>query len=107
MISVETSRPVFSNAGGKTADQKKEARAKAWEKAKTGYTKAKESGLLQGIENLVLQNKGTSGGSTGTFDVPPPPPPAKEPMSMGMKIGIGVGVVAIGFAIYWFAIRKK
>jgi hypothetical protein len=32
----------------------------------------------------------------------------KEPMSKGMKIGLIVGGVAIvGFAVYWFAIRKK
>ena len=39
---------------------------------------------------------------------PPPPEPTKEPMSKGLKIGLIIGGVAVvGFAVYWFAIRKK
>jgi len=108
MITVDTINPVYSNLGGKTAEQKKESRAKAWETTKNVYGKAKESGLLQSLENLALKGKGTGTNMTNDLLPPPPPPtPEKTPMSMGMKIGIGVGVVAVGFAIYWFAIRKK
>jgi hypothetical protein len=110
MISVETNNPVFSNVGGKTPEQKKEARGKAWEKTKNVYGKAKESGLLQSLENLALKGKGT--GATdmnATITLPDPNATTpKEPMSKGMKIGLIVGGVAIvGFAVYWFAIRKK
>jgi hypothetical protein len=110
MISVETTNPVYSNLGGKTPEQKKDARGKAWEKTKTGYEKAKESGLLQGIENLVLK-KGGSGTTDINANVTLPDPNAtneKKPMSKTLKIGLIVGGVAIvGFAVYWFAIRKS
>jgi len=108
MISVETTNPVYSNAGGKTKEQKAESRARAWEKAKTMYRSAKDSGILQGVENLALQGKGSPTGNTFDAELPPPPPlETKKPMSLGLKIGIGVGVLALGFAVYWFAIRKK
>ena len=108
MISVETINPVYSNAGGKTPEEKAKNRAKAWEKSKHVYGKAKESGLLQGLENLVLK-QGQPDVSGGVNDMPPPPPePTKEPMSKGLKIGLIIGGVAVvGFAVYWFAIRKK
>ncbi len=109
MISVETTNPVFSNVSGKTKEQKKENRGKIWDKTKNVYTKAKDSGILQGLENLALGNRNPSAtdfGTGGTF-TPPPPPPTKEPMSMGVKIGIGVGVVGVLFAVYWFGFRKK
>ena len=112
MITVDTMNPVYSNLKGKkTAEQKQETRGKLWEKTKNVYGKAKESGLLQGLENLALKQGGSGAVSydpsavtdkTLIKDEKP-----KEPMSTGMKIGIGVGVLAVGFAIYWFAIRKK
>jgi hypothetical protein len=110
MISVETKRPVYSNAGGKTPEQKKDAKAKAWEKTKQVYGKAKESGLLQSLENLALQ-KGGSGSPDANVNAMLPDPNAntqKEPMSKGLKIGLIIGGVAIvGFAVYWFGFRKK
>lgn len=109
MISVETINPVYSNLGGKTPEQKKEAKTKAWEKTKQVYGKAKESGLLQSLENLALSKGGSGGGGTGgSNDVPPPPPPpTKEPMSKTTKTALIIGGIAIvGFAVYWFAIRK-
>ena len=111
MISVETTNPVFSNAGGKTPEQKKQARDKAWETTKNVYGKAKESGLLQSLENLALKGKGTGTTTDMNTTITLPDPNAvtpKEPMSKGRKIGLIVGGVAIvGFAVYWFAIRKK
>lgn len=107
MITVETQNPVFSNAKGKTDEEKKERRAKAWDKAKNIYGKAKESGLLQATENLVLKQGGNNG--AGVTELPPPPPQnEKTPMSKTTKtILIVSGVAVVGFAIYWFAIRKK
>ena len=112
MISVETTNPVFSNAGGKTPEQKKQARDKAWETTKTVYGKAKESGLLQSLENLALKGKGTGTTTTDAnlnqFLPDPNAVKEKEPMNKTLKIGLIVGGVAIvGFAVYWFAIRKK
>ena len=109
MITVDTMNPVYSNLKGKkTAEQKKETRGKLWEKTKNVYGKAKESGLLQGLENLALKQGGTGATDPSTVvDLKTPSGDTKPPMSTGMKIGIGVGVIAVGFAIYWFAIRKK
>jgi hypothetical protein len=108
MISVETINPVYSNAGGKTPEEKAKNRAKAFDKAKQVYGKAKETGLLQGLENLALQQGKDAGTGGSDMPPPPPPPPAKEPMSKTLKIGLIVGGVAVvGFAVYWFAIRKK
>jgi hypothetical protein len=107
MISVETTNPVFSNVSGKTKEQKQERRAKAWEKTKNVYGKAKESGILQGLENLALGGRNQGSTTSPSVDTFSPPPPTKQPMSLGVKIGIGVGVVAVGFAVYWFGFRKK
>lgn len=106
MISVETINPVFSNAEGKTPEERQKNRAKAWEKTKKVYSKAKETGLLQGLENLALQKGAEVSGGT---ELPPPPPaPTPEPMSKALKYGLIIGGVAVvGFAVYWFAIRKK
>jgi len=111
MIQVETTRPVFSNL----TDEEKKARNKVrGEKARGIYTKAKDSGILSSLENLYLK-KGT-GSSTNnmatTYDplaiVDPNLTPAKEPMSKTTKgILIGVGVLAVGVAVWYFAIRKK
>ena len=110
MISVETKNPVYSNLGGKTAEQKKESRAKAWEKTKQVYGKAKDSGLLQSLENLALQ-KGGSGSTDMNANVTLPDPNAtqqKPPMNPYLKWGLIIGGVALtGFAVYWFAIRKS
>lgn len=107
MITVETINPVYSNLKGKTAEQKKERRGRFFDKAKNVYGKAQESGILSGVQNLILGGSGGSGG--GAYDMPPPPPPpeVKPPMKTSTKVLIGVGVGAVIFGIYWFAIRKK
>jgi len=123
MITVETQRPVYSNANGASkvyqvpdgkggfkdateAEYKKYRRSKAWTTAKNVYGKAKESGLLQATENLVLK-QGSNEGAGGTELPPPPPQDEKKPMSKTTKtILIVSGVAVVGFAIYWFAIRK-
>jgi len=111
MIQVETSRPVFSNL----TDEEKKARNKVrGEKARGIYTKAKDSGILSSLENLYL--KSGSGSSTNNVSTNFDPlanvnanlPPVKEPMSNTTKgILIGVGVLAVGVAVWYFAIRKK
>lgn len=107
MIQVETTRPVFSNL---TAEEKKARNQKIAEKSRGIYTKAKESGILSGLENLYLK-KGTGTTDMGTNFNPLPivdQPPVKEPMSKTTKgILIGVGVLAVGVAVWYFAIRKK
>ena len=110
MIQVETSRPVFSNL---TAEEKKARNKKIGEKARGIYTKAKDSGILSSLENLYLKS-GSGSGSSNTGNVDPLAnvnvnvPPVKEPMSKTTKgILIGVGVLAVGVAVWYFAIRKK
>jgi hypothetical protein len=107
MIQVETTRPVFSNL---TAEEKKARNKQVGEKARGIYTKAKESGILSGLENLYLK-KGTGATDMGNNFNPLPitdPTPVKEPMSKTTKgILIGVGVLAVGVAVWYFAIRKK
>ena len=113
MIQVETTRPVFSNL---TAEEKKARNKKIGEKARGIYTTAKDSGILSSLENLYLK-KGSGSGSgssnTGTnvdplANVNANVTPVKEPMSKTTKgILIGVGVLAVGVAVWYFAIRKK
>jgi hypothetical protein len=109
MIQVETSRPVFSNL---TAEEKKARNKVRGEKARGIYTKAKESGILSSLENLYLKS-GSGSSNTGTnvdplANVNVNVPPVKEPMSKTTKgILIGVGVLAVGVAVWYFAIRKK
>jgi|688.fasta_scaffold801440_1 hypothetical protein len=109
MIQVETTRPVFSNL---TAEEKKARNKKIGEKARGIYTKAKDSGILSGLENLYLK-KGTGASDTSNTNFNLPDPnlnvvPPKEPMSKTTKgILIGVGVLAVGVAVWYFAIRKK
>jgi hypothetical protein len=106
MISVETTNPVYSNLGGKTKEEKKQRRARFFDKAKNVYGKASDSGILAGVQNLILGGAGGSGG--GSNEIPPPPPAdVKPPMKTSTKVLIGVGVGAVIFGIYWFAIRKK
>ena len=106
MITVETINPVYSNLKGKTAEQKKERRGRFFDKAKNVYGKAQESGILSGVQNLILGGSGGSGG--GANDMPPATiPTIKEPMKTSTKVLIGVGFGAVIFGIYWFAIRKK
>lgn len=114
MITVETNKPVFSNAKGKTltAEEKKARRSEQYEGAKNIYQKGKESGLLSAIENLALNvgNKAQSGSTLpmGTEFPPPPPPPDDNKMNPYLKWGLIIGGVALtGFAVYWFGFRKK
>ena len=124
MITVETNKPVYSNAKGKekttlTPEEKKAKQAKQYETAKGIYMKGKESGLLSAIENLAL-NVGTPAGQgggkmpTGQIDYSvdtgggTPPADDKKPMNPYLKWGLIIGGVAItGFAVYWFGFRKK
>jgi hypothetical protein len=112
MIDVQTSRPVYSNARGtrvkKTADEKTATRQARLEKAKGLYGKAKESGLLQSLENLALQS-GVGSGSGGNFSdmPPPPPPPPSNRISTTTWILIGAGVLTVGLGVYFLVIKKK
>lgn len=111
MIQVETTRPVFSNL---TAEEKKARNKKVGDKAKGIYTKAKESGILSGLENLAL-GKGTGATDLGGNYNPSntnldttTPPKGWAGMSKSTKgIIIGGGVLALGVAVWYFAIRKK
>jgi hypothetical protein len=111
MISVETINPVYSNAGGKTKEQKKQRRARFLDKAKNVYGKASESGILSGVQNLILGGAGGTGtgdtnlGGGGDNEYTAKKEPT--PMKTSTKVLIGVGVGAVIFGIYWFAIRKK
>ena len=120
MITVETTKPVYSNAKGKTltAEEKKARRTRQYESAKNVYGRAKDSGLLSALENIGLNIGNKSGGGTqnqtgggtqnqtggGEFI----PTDEKKPMNPYLMWGLIIGGVAItGFAVYWFGFRKK
>lgn len=111
MITVETINPVYSNLMGKTAKQKAERRKRLKDKAKNLYGKAQESGILSGVQNLILGGSGGSGGGDtnlgGGGNNEYTASQEKTPMKTSTKVLIGVGVGAVIFGIYWFAIRKK
>jgi len=120
MITVETNKPVYSNAKGKTltAEEKKARRTRQYESAKNVYGRAKDSGLLSALENIGLnignkstggqqnqtgggQQNQTGGGEFITTD-------QKKPMNPYLMWGLIIGGVAVtGFAVYWFGFRKK
>jgi len=118
MITVETNKPVYSNAKGeKTAEEKKALRAKRYESVKNLYQKGKESGLLSSLENLALNvgqpaGQGTRGEVIGkeqyVVDTGKGKDDEKKPMNPYLKWGLIIGGVALtGFAVYWFGFRKK
>ena len=114
MISVETKRPVYSNANGNlTPEEKKARRDKRIEKAKRLYQGAKETGTLTALENIAMR-----------AGVPLAPPTDFNPdanqnqnqnntargwssLTQGAKIGIiGGSVVIVGLAVWYFGFRK-
>lgn len=112
MIDVETTRPVYSNAGGKTKEEKKANRQKFLEQSRGIYQKGKDSGILAGVENLFLgagKNQGEMTGDKFAGDkLPVDDKPAKEPMKPALKWGLIIGGVAVvGLAVYYFGFRKK
>jgi len=110
MITIETSKPVFSNAGGKTAEQKKASREQARTKAQGLYGKAKDSGLLASLENLALGagKKADDGGLGGKQEyVPDTTLDQKKPMNAYLKWGLIFGGVALTGVAIFFAMRKK
>ena len=114
MITVETTKPVYSNAKGKTltAEEKKARRTRQYESAKNVYGRAKDSGLLSALENIGLnignKSTGTQLGGGNEFTPPPPPPPEEKKMNPYLMWGLIIGGVAVtGFAVYWFGFRKK
>jgi len=114
MIDIQTSRPVFSNATGKSSKnltpEERNARSQARkDKLKDIYGKAKESGLLTSIENLALQSgSGNTGNTNNTDNFPPPPPPAPEnKISVTTWVLIGAGVIVLGVGVYFLTRKKK
>ena len=113
MISVETQRPVFSNAGGKTKEEKKARRQQFLEKSRNVYTKGKDTGILSGIENLFL-GAGKSQPSNDPLAGDQLPigddqsGKGKQPMNPALKWGLIIGGVAVvGVAVWYFGFRKK
>jgi len=112
MITIETKKPVYSNAGGKTPEQKKANRQKALDQTRKIYTKGKETGILAGVENLFLGNKNPmgsadtySGDGSGSDDKSGKD---KTPMNPALKWGLIVGGVAVvGVAVWYFGFRTK
>ena len=68
MITIETQKPVYSNAGGKkTKEEKQASRKKFLEQSQNIYSKGKDTGILGGLENLFLgagKGQGQGGGMT-------------------------------------------
>jgi len=110
MIVVETKKPVYSNAGGKTKEEKKASRQKFLEKSRNIYSKGKDTGLLAGVENLFLgagRNQ-AQGDQIAGNELPVDDKPAKEPMNPALKWGLIIGGVAVvGVAVWYFGFRKK
>jgi len=111
MITIETQKPVYSNLGGKTKEQKQANRQKALDKTRKVYSKGKETGILGGLENLFLGNQNTMGSAdTYTGDKPPVDDKsgAKPPMNSSLKWGLIVGGVAVvSVAVWYFGFRTK
>lgn len=106
MIQVETTRPVFSNL---TDAEKKARKKRLGDKAKGIYTKAKESGILAGIENLALgrSNAPADKGDMSAYQQPIVDQ-SKTGMSKGLKTGLIVGgVLLLGVSVWYFVFRKK
>lgn len=116
MISVETTRPVYSGFGGKdlTPEQKKERQKRRVEKAKQLYQAAKETGSLTALENIAMRagaplapptDTNTGGGGQGTDG------DAKgkgwSNLSNTTKIAIvGGSLLVVGVAVWYFGFRK-
>lgn len=115
MITIETQKPVYSNVGGKTKEEKKASRQRFLEKTQNVYSKGKDSGLLSGIENLFLgAGKGQAQGQTGVADkitgdqIPVGDSNEKKPMNPALKWGLIIGGVAVvGVAVWYFGFRNK
>jgi hypothetical protein len=111
MITIETQKPVYSNLGGKTKEQKQATRQKALDKSRAIYSKGKETGILAGFENLFMGNKNPMGSAdTYTGDKPPVDDKSgdKKPMNPALKWGLIVGGVAVvGVAVWYFGFRTK
>jgi hypothetical protein len=110
MLQVETDRPVFSNAiGDKLTPEQKEARRKRiGSKAKNIYSKAKESGVLQGLENLALGSATTQQGATTNTTPPPPAPETWWSKKTKTQKGIIVttSLLVVGLSVWYFGFRK-
>jgi len=115
MLQVETEAPVFSNAIGDklrnrlTPAQKEARRKRLGSKAKNVYSKAKESGILQGLENLAL-GSGTSqqGGTTNTPPIPEPAPESWWSKKTKTQKGIIItsSLLVVGLSVWYFGFRK-
>lgn len=115
MIQLETDRPVFSNAIGDrlrkrlTPEQKEARKRRLGEKARNLYTKAKDSGILSGLENLAIGNTQTGNTSNDTTI----PNPETKTSWWGSKskttktLIITTSILAISFSVYYFGFRKK
>jgi hypothetical protein len=117
MISVETSRPVYSSFGGKdlTPEQKKERQKRRLEKAKQLYNAAKETGSLSAIENIAMRagapltptDTNTGGGDGGNDNDKDPKAKGWSSLSNTTKISIvGGSLLVVGVAVWYFGFRK-
>jgi len=122
MITIQTEKPVYSNAGGKkTKEEKQASRKKFLEQSQNIYSKGKETGILGGLENLFLgagkgQGQGggmTTGGGTNTGGGGDGGGDGggggeKKAMNPALKWGLIIGGVAVvGVAVWYFGFRNK
>ena len=115
MISVETTRPVYSAFGGKdlTPEQKKERQKRRIERAKQLYQAAKETGSLSALENIAMRagaplapptDTNTDGGGGNEND---PKGKGWSNLSNTTKIAIvGGSLLVVGVAVWYFGFRK-
>lgn len=115
MIQVETDRPVYSNAIGDglrkrlTPEQKEARRKRLGSKAKNVYSKAKESGILSGLENLALGNNPAN--SNQTNNELPPVAPTTSWWSTQTKttktLIVTSSLLVVGLSVWYFGFRKS
>lgn len=68
MIEVKTKHPIrYSNADGSKKQQRKEKRSERVQKARNVWQVGKDTGILSGVENLLMGNRG-SGNQTNFGD---------------------------------------
>jgi len=113
-----TGKPAFESGTSSSTPSEKEIKEKKakgyyWDKAKGVWGKAKESGLIDKLGELLGLNMGGGGGGGQSSEAdlvstnaPAEDPTAKKGMSTGVKIAIGVGIVVVVGAIIYFATKK-
>jgi hypothetical protein len=113
MIYVKTDNPVrYSNAIGDRREQRKAKRPERIQKARNVWQVGKDTGLLGGIENLLLGNRGMAqdlGAQLPPSDVPLDTPRVGgwKGLKTWQKVAIIGGALAVAGGITYYVIKSK